>query len=415
MVYPKIKVMAFSLVLAANLANCERPESEFSAKIQENDQRVIEKRSEIEPFGEKIKAFWLELATKKENNPKAGDESKKEDKKDGGDAATDAKPGGEVPANPENATEGKDGDGKNGDQKDGKDENQPKADEIKKEINLVFFVGFPGCPGGVPGRVEGDLYQLNRLNQNSSYDYKLIFPQFPGFSVIEGGTEKYASDAINTADYRHIEKYDAAVLKKLKEENGGKLHVYAHSVGGLRVLHAFLTLTEEERQGISVFLADPFISTEAPRGIYFMVKLLQIVSWLTPTYDWSVYNILTLPLTLFGRILFPIVNWMYTNGLKVKGNWLHLVRYVFEKQNKVEKLLSNVKDKSLNITEVVALTGQGIEGAGFGSSQSYLKYLKEKLLPKCKIDKLTEQNYGHNDFNWMEYLSKNPDIKFLNS
>ena len=250
--------------------------------------------------------------------------------------------------------------------------------------------------------------------------------QYPGAAKkLQSGNRLLESDPIDKADYRQLEKYDAAILKKLKEENGGRLHAIGHSLGGLRILHAYLTLSEKDREGISISLIDPFIPSKSPQHSK-LFKFIRFMNFISPTYDWSFYNIATLPLTIVGRFLSFYIDFWISGLLKeirvrVKSNITDLIRYSSEQEAKLLKLLKQAKNESLDIRQVTVMTKDASLSnslSGFGKYPEYTEFLEKELLPKCKksadgnmlqLEKLAQYNhldFAH-DYNFLaKYIKK---------
>ena len=301
-------------------------------------------------------------------------------------------------------------------------------DDKTKDIAVLYFPGWPGP--GCNGIDQGKIMQIGEMvnspkimnSSKSKSRIKFIMTQYPGAAKkLQSGNRLLESDPIDKADYRQLEEYDAAILKKLKEENGGRLHAIGHSFGGFRILHAYLTLSEKDREGISISLIDPFILSKSPQHSK-LFKLIGFINFITPTYDWSFYNIATLPLTIFGRIASYLIDFWISGLLKeirvrVKSNITDLIRYSSEQEAKLLKLLKQTKSESLDIRQVTVMTKDG-PLSGFGKYPEYIEFLEKELLPKCKksadgnmlqLEKLAEYNhldFAH-DYNFLaKYIKK---------
>ena len=307
-------------------------------------------------------------------------------------------------------------------------EEKIEPEDKTKNIAVLYFLGWPGdfCSGICDhyiAEIPEFFKTLNTDNSKPRNKIKLIMTEFPGVakSVFFKTIMLLESDLIDKADYRQLEKYDAAILKKLKEENGGRLHAIGHSLGGLRILHAYLTLSEKDREGISISLIDPFIPSKSPQHSK-LFKFIRFMNFISPTYDWSFYNIATLPLTIVGRFLSFYIDFWISGLLKeirvrVKSNITDLIRYSSEQEAKLLKLLKQTKSESLDIRQVTVMTKDG-PLSGFGKYPEYIEFLEKELLPKCKksadgnmlqLEKLAEYNhldFAH-DYNFLaKYIKK---------
>ena len=311
-------------------------------------------------------------------------------------------------------------------------EEKIEPEDKTKNIAVLYFLGWPGdfCSGICDhyiAEIPKFFKTLNTDNSKPRNKIKLIMTEFPGVakSVFFKTIMLLESDLIDKADYRQLEKYDAAILKKLKEENGGRLHAIGHSLGGLRILHAYLTLSEKDREGISISLIDPFIPSKSPQHSK-LFKFIRFMNFISPTYDWSFYNIATLPLTIVGRFLSFYIDFCISGLLKeirvrVKSNITDLIRYSSEQEAKLLKLLKQAKNESLDIRQVTVMTKDASLSnslSGFGKYPEYTEFLEKELLPKCKksadgnmlqLEKLAQYNhldFAH-DYNFLaKYIKK---------
>ena len=311
-------------------------------------------------------------------------------------------------------------------------EEKIEPEDKTKNIAVLYFLGWPGdfCSGICDhyiAEIPEFFKTLNTDNSKPRNKIKLIMTEFPGVakSVFFKTIMLLESDLIDKADYRQLEKYDAAILKKLKEENGGRLHAIGHSLGGLRILHAYLTLSEKDREGISISLIDPFIPSKSPQHSK-LFKFIRFMNFISPTYDWSFYNIATLPLTIVGRFLSFYIDFWISGLLKeirvrVKSNITDLIRYSSEQEAKLLKLLKQAKNESLDIRQVTVMTKDASLSnslSGFGKYPEYTEFLEKELLPKCKksadgnmlqLEKLAQYNhldFAH-DYNFLaKYIKK---------
>ena len=300
------------------------------------------------------------------------------------------------------------------------------GDDKAKDIAVLYFPGWPG-PGcnGIDQRkimqIGGMVNSPKIMNSSKSKSrIKFIMAQYPGAAKkLQSGNRLLESDLIDKADYRQLEKYDAAILKKLKEENGGRLHAIGHSLGGLRILHAYLTLSEKDREGISISLIDPFIPSKSPQH-WLLLKFIGFINLISPTYDWSFYDIITLPFTIVGRVLSSFINFVYlfsdrfmvSKDTAIRSDVFSLIRYSSQKEKKILKLLEKAKDDSLDIRQILVMSKNGttlISPNGFAKYPKYTEFLEKELLPKCKksadgnmlqLEKLAQ--YDHVELVWNE-------------
>lgn len=240
----------------------------------------------------------------------------------------------------------------------------------QKEANhmaIVFFPGFRGFPGGVPDEKQALSY-LQKISKEAVSDkyngIKLIFPQWPGCSTKVDDVEYRFNPS--GLDYKKLHEYDAALLMKLKQANGDKLNIIAHSISGLRILHAFLTLTPEEREGMFILLVDPFIPSQVKENIPF-----------TPFYT----NILSSK--YLGRNFLRLLSHLLDKKSSFLVNLLVNSRRM---ETEVVRLLSEIPDEALNL-QLLVLTRKvknpkkdGFNG--FGSRENYSEFLETVLTPK---------------------------------
>ena len=121
---------------------------------------------------------------------------------------------------------------------------------------VLFMYSSEKDPGGI-------ILRLVKSKNEKFKEINFLQAQWPAASLKEKGVN-FESDAIPKSSYLDIGKYYAELFKKLKEESGGKLHIAACSSGAMRALLGYLSMTEEEQEGLSVSLVDPFIPSEYP-------------------------------------------------------------------------------------------------------------------------------------------------------
>ena len=298
-------------------------------------------------------------------------------------------------------------------------------EETKKDPEMptvLIMWGWPGS-GIFPNDFDLGPYRGDDLNPNS-LPYRLIQAQWPGSSfvldnqIIESDPIPFKYYLPNWKEGYSIGTYYAALFKELKKKYG-KIHVIGQSNGGLTSMLGLCSLTEEEREGISLTLVDAgfrdSVIIDRPIGYIIDYILSQIeYYWLTPTYRGDLYDILTFPITLYGTYLYSSMTKLFEEGLGGSvfpahsfktSQFSHMGMRWFQNQEYLFKLLENVKDESLDIRQVIALTGN-IDSAmqGNGTRKGYLNFLEEKILPKCKPNadgtkrKLILREFGHTNF-----------------
>ena len=187
---------------------------------------------------------------------------------------------------------------------------------------------------------------------------KFIMVQWPGVKL-----DGYESDPIEDSPLALV-KEDMEILKQLKKKNKGRLHVVGFSWGGLRAMTAYLSLLEEDREGISLSLIDPYIPTLAT-GEY-NVRYFYLIRRMTPNY---ILN------KVFNKI-------MSSNEAAV----IILIKHCWAQEKEMRDKLQGINGKILDIRGIYLMTIKN----GLARSPKYTKFFKDKVVPKCLIKKTND-------------------------
>ena len=224
---------------------------------------------------------------------------------------------------------------------------------------VLYFPGFSD-----EGGIDLDIFNfiLNNIKKCTNYFSnisKFIMVQWPGIKLRKLD-KVYESDKIEDSPLALVEQ-DMAILKNLKEQNGGRLHLVGFSWGGLRAMNAYLSLTEEDRKGISLSLLDPFIPTLTPGRFRISKNLLYVAKSIMSKY-----------------VLNKTLN-------KLTGNAGVLLKHCWAEETNMRQKLEEIPDKTLDIRGIYLMG----KGSGFARSKKYVDFFKDQVLPKClkAIDK----------------------------
>ena len=282
---------------------------------------------------------------------------------------------------------------------------------VTEKTPRVLFISGWGVPGGI---YEDLLPNRNRIDA----DYIMLQVQWPGTSRLLQLEEKYEilckSDQIPKNACNEIEKYYGALFLKIKERSGGNLKIVSHSNGALKTLLAYLTLSAEQREGLSVSLLDIFIPSEVfPVREFFVIThlLFRFINIRSKSYQNYFIRIIIFPFILGSKAIEIILNLIFNLFYKIIDNQnfksnqaAQLILNASKDEIKAFELLEKTKDNSIAIRDILIMRKNHITGDGFGVKKSYIKLLEEKLLPKIsrrpngtKVE-LQKMPFGHSNF-----------------
>ena len=199
--------------------------------------------------------------------------------------------------------------------------------------------------------------KLEKIEDNElSNISKFIMVQWPGIKL-----NGYESDPIEDSSLALV-KEDMEILKELKKENNGRLHVVGFSWGGLRAMTAYLSLSEEDRKGISLSLIDPFIPTLAT-GEY-DVNFFYLIGRMIPNY-----------------ILNKGFNKMMSSSIQAAATIL--LKHSWAQEKDMRRKLQRINGKILDIRGIYLMTSEN----GLARSRKYTEFFRDKVVPKCLIKK----------------------------
>ena len=187
---------------------------------------------------------------------------------------------------------------------------------------------------------------------------KFIMVQWPGVKL-----DGYESDPIEDSSLALV-KEDMEILKQLKKENKGRLHVVGFSWGGLRAMTAYLSLLEEDREGISLSLIDPYIPTLAT-GEY-DVSSVYLIRRMTPNY-----------------ILNKVFNKMMSSNAAAA---IILIKHCWAQEKEMRDKLQGINGKILDIRGIYLMTSEN----GIARSPKYTEFFRDQVVPKCLIKKTND-------------------------
>ena len=282
---------------------------------------------------------------------------------------------------------------------------------VTEKTPRVLFIPGWGVPGGI---YEDMLPNRNRIEA----DYIMIQVQWPGTSRLLELEENYKilcqSDQIPRNACNEIEKYYGALFLKIKERSGGNVKIVAHSNGALKTLLAYLTLSPEQREGLSVSLLDIFIPSQVfPVREFFVIThlLFQFINIRSKRHKNYFIRIIVFPFILAVKVIEVILNLTFNIFYKIMDNQkfksnqaAQLILNALKDEIKTFEILEKTKDNSISIKDILIMTKNHITGDGFGIKKSYIKLLEEKLLPKIsrrpngtKVE-FEKVPFGHSNF-----------------
>ena len=289
---------------------------------------------------------------------------------------------------------------------------------VKNGTPVLFFTGFSTQGGILPlviDNIRNKMQENSKLVNNIS---KFIMIQWPGAELTKWGNiplepGSYASEEINSLPDSLV-KEDMQILKELKEQNSGKLHLVGFSWGGLRAMMAYLHLTKEEREGISLSLVDPLIPSLAVGKYKNLANTAEISNILGNSKFAKDFRDCTL--ACFFR------HGNKEQEILIKGKPMDLVRHCWQQEKIIREKFSQQQNGSLDIRQIALMGAKDPNGKdGLGTSEEYVNFFMAEVLPKCNTSAngniLEVMKYSHNTFIGSEgglYNGTDAFIKWMN-